>query len=74
MKTCDDERCDVRHVLLDGDVEVRDPDDEVVAHRALVHIERMDDDAVWVGIDTPDGTHTAVWFRAVKGKLRMSLA
>jgi hypothetical protein len=70
---CADERCDVAHVLLDGDIEVRDPDDEIVAHRALVHIERMDADAVWVGIDTPDGQHTAVNFYVVKGRLKMSV-
>ena len=48
-------------------------DDEIVAHRSLVHIERMDKHSVWVGITGPDGEDVHVDLRAHKGKLRMSV-
>jgi hypothetical protein len=70
---CKDPACDIRHVRLSSHIEVRDPDDEIVSHRSLVHIERMDDDTVWVGITAPDGERVDVDFWAVKGKLRMNV-
>lgn len=68
--------CGIRHAPIPepGGIEVRDPDDEIVAHGAFVHVERMDRDAVWVGILTPNGQHIHVWFRALrKGRLRMAV-
>lgn len=65
--------CCVPHVTLPAgqDIEVRDPDDEVVAHGAFVHIERMDADAVWLSIETPSGERVDIDFVAVNGALRM---
>ena len=49
-------------------IEVRDPDDEIVAHGAFVHIERLDDDRVWLNIRTPNGQDIHVDFYAIKGR------
>ncbi len=53
--TLDD--CGIRHAPIPdpGGIEVRDPDDEIVAHGAFVHVERLDDDRVWLSITTPNG-------------------
>ena len=65
--------CGIRHATLpEGhDIDVRDPDDEIVAHRAFVHVERLDRGSVWVGIETPGGERVDIDFFAHKGRLRM---
>lgn len=68
--------CRVPHVTLpEGrDIEVRDPDDEIVAHGAFVHIERLDDDRVWMSITTPNGQDIHVEVHAIsKRKVGMSV-
>lgn len=47
--------CGIKHAPIPGGIEVRDPDDEIVAHGAFVHVERLDDDRVWLSITTPNG-------------------
>lgn len=65
--------CRVPHVTLpEGhDIDVRDPDDEIVAHQAFVHVERLDRHTVWVGITTPSGERVDLDLVATRGKLRM---
>lgn len=53
-----------------GTLAVRDPDDEIVGC-GMVHVERMDDDHVWVGMEAADGTRVDLDLIARKGKLRM---
>lgn len=67
--TCD---CGMAHVPMEADIEVRDPDDEIVAHRAFVHVERLSPDNVWMSIATPDGRRITVEFHNRKGhRVRM---
>lgn len=47
--------------------------DEVVAERPqFVHLERMSDESVWIGITTADGTVVHVNVVSPKGPLSMS--
>jgi hypothetical protein len=57
-------------------IEIRDPDDEIIAEGCLIHIERMDRGYVWIGITDERGDILHV--DLVKGprcrhKLRMNL-
>ena len=55
-------------------IEVRDPDDEVVAHGAFVHVERLDDDRVWMSIATPNGQEVHIdVFAQPKRRVGMSV-
>jgi hypothetical protein len=51
-------RCGLMHQPHDG-IDVRDPDDEAVACGSF-HIERMDDDHVWLAVVTVDGRRLVV--------------
>ena len=63
--------CGVQHVPLSPDIEVRDPDDEIVGH-GFIHIERMSPDMVCVGLTGPDGSAVEVTFApACGGDLEM---
>lgn len=68
--------CGIVHAPIPypGGIEVRDPDDEIVAHGALVHVERLDDDRVWMSITHPGGQEVHVDFFAIsKRKVGMSV-
>lgn len=67
MTTC---ACGIVHAPIDGGIEVRDPDDEIVAHGAFVHLERLDRHIVWLSITTPDGQRITVDFHA-RRRVRM---
>jgi hypothetical protein len=62
-------RSDLASAYKDQNIELR-PDgdpadslDEVIAHNIrLVHLERMGDNAYWLGIDLEDGRHLRVNF------------
>lgn len=66
--------CGIVHAPIPGGIEVRDPDDEIVAHGAFVHVERLDDDRVWLSITTPNGQCVHIDFFAIsRKKLGMSV-
>lgn len=68
--------CGIRHAAIPepGGIEVRDPDDEIVAHGAFVHVERLDDDRVWMSITTPNGQSVHIDLYAIsKRKVGMSV-
>jgi hypothetical protein len=62
--------CGIGHAFIPdpGGIEVRDPDDEIIAHGAWVHVERLDDDRVWLNIRTPNGQDIHIDFYAKKGR------
>ena len=69
-------RGDLASAYEDKSIELRpngDPPDsldEVIAHNVkLVHLERMGDNAYWLGIDLEDGRHLRVNFWAGKRTL-----
>lgn len=64
--------CKVRHVPLKQDIEIRDPDDEIVGH-GFFHVERMDDDHVWIGFTDRDGGTVCLDVMAETGKARMTV-
>lgn len=67
------DRCGVRHAPIAGDIEVRDPDDEIVAHGAFIHVERLDRHVVWLSIQTPNGQRIAMDLVARAGGRRLDI-
>lgn len=65
-------RCGARHDPKKAAIEVRDPDDEIFGC-GFTHIERMDDDGVYVGIYAKDGSFVQVWLHSTKGELQMTV-
>ncbi len=67
--------CGIHHAPIPepGGIEVRDPDDEIVAHGAFVHVERLDDNRVWMSITTANGQEVHIDFWAPRARVRMTV-
>lgn len=65
MTGCD---CGVNHVPIPDGIEVRDQDDEIVAHGAFVHLERLGAGLVFLSITTPNGRNITVDLYAPRGR------
>lgn len=64
-------RCHVIHVDMAKAIEVRDPDDELVAC-GFAHLERTSKSTAYLGLHAADGSYTKVWLWVTKkGRLRM---
>jgi hypothetical protein len=54
-------------------IEVRDPDDEIVACGVHAHIERMDRDRLWIGLTASDGSAADIGVSIRGGRLTLDV-